>query len=63
MNGGGSQRMGMNGFFEQMEQEEITQVAKDHYLSTNFQVPAITTSLNPGTLTELIIFLFSKKSR
>ena len=50
--------MSMNGFFEQ--QEEITQVAKDHYLSTNFQVPAITTSLNPGTLTELIIFGFQR---
>ena len=48
----------MNGFFEQ--QEEITQVAKDHYLSTNFQVPAITTSLNPGTLTELISFGFQR---
>ena len=55
-----SQRMSMNGFFEQMEQEEITQVAKDHYLSTNFQVPPITTSLTPGTLTELIIFGFQK---
>ena len=57
------QRMSMNGFFEQMEQEEITQVAKDHYLSTNFQVPAITTSLNPGTLTELYLFLNVKSQK